>query len=96
MLPGRNSYAMQLGLVTDAGLHQHLGRVNSAQAEDDLSVSSDPVDRTIVNDLNPGGSSAVESHPGYQRMRHDGEVRSVEMRGDVSTEQRQTLIVPPA
>jgi hypothetical protein len=55
----RDAEAGQLGLVADPRLHQHLGRVDRAQAQDDLREHPDAAGLGAQGELHAGGRPAT-------------------------------------
>ena len=88
MLADLDSDAAQFVLVSDAGLHQHLGRVNRAKRQHHLGVGGHAMERAAMDDLDSGGPVAVEDYPGDQRVRHNRQVRLIEIGGGVGAKHR--------
>ena len=62
MLYDGDAERTQRGLVADTRLHEHLGRVDRAEGEDDFSPGPNAEVLAIIDKLHGGGAPTLERH----------------------------------
>jgi len=86
MLDDGNAVSLQVGLVADARLHEHLGGVNRAQREHHLGSRTHALDLAVMGELHAGGPVALERHSGHQRTGENGYVGPVHIGENMGAE----------
>src|SRR5262245_43030487 len=77
VLDDSDSETPQLAFIADARLHQHLGRMDGTQRQDDLPCRRDAMKLAVVRKLHSRGTPAAERESGHQGAREDREVRPI-------------------
>src|SRR5690606_41947002 len=75
MVPGLDAPRLEVPLVADTGMHQHVRRMVRASAEDDFLAGSEPAHAFARLDLDADRASAVEQDPPRVRPGPHLEVR---------------------
>ena len=81
-----NTVRSQLRFRTDAGLHQHLGRVDGPHRQDHFAIRHEPRTMRASNDFHAGNARSAEHQSSHLRMCQDGEIRLAQLRQDVRAE----------
>jgi hypothetical protein len=72
VLHHRDAVSLQVGLLADARLHQHLRGVDRAKREHHLGSRTHAVDLSVMGELHADGPVALERHSGHQRTGENG------------------------
>ncbi len=86
VLYDRDTERTQRGLVADTRVHEHLGRVDRAEAEDNFPPGRYAEVLALMDKLHPGGAPALERHSCDLRLREHGEVRPIHVGKGVGAE----------
>src|SRR6202011_6327276 len=86
MLHHRDAVSLQVGLLADARLHQHLGSVDRAQRQHHLRSRTHAVELAVLGELHAGGPVALQRHSGHQRTGENREVGPVHIRENIRAE----------
>src|SRR5262249_42683525 len=86
----------QFGLIADTGVQENLRRVYRSQRQNHLAPGTNATGASFMRNLDAGGSPALESQPGNQRMREYREVWLVHVREDIRPEDGFALSIANA